>query len=125
MVDAGGSPESADLADALDSLGNPPVVTLDQVATASMMNPMFMGWLREPRNARAIPHRFEDVGYVPVRNPDSKSDGRWKVAGRRTTIYAKKELTERDRIIAAADLSRKNSVPPPPSVPAPPPPPAP
>ena len=125
MVDAGGSPESADLADALDSLGNPPVVTLDQVATASMNNPMFMGWLREPRNARAIPHRFEDVGYVPVRNPDSKSDGRWKVAGRRTTIYAKKELTERDRILAAADLCRRSSVPPPPSMPVPPPPPAP
>jgi primase-polymerase (primpol)-like protein len=117
MVEAGEAPETGDLADALDKLGNPPAVTVEQVVLASMVNPMFMAWLKDPRNSRNIPHRFQDAGYVPVRNPDAQADGRWKVAGRRTPIYAKKELLERDRIIAASELCRASVPPPPPPVP--------
>lgn len=112
MVDAGRAPEDADLADALEVLGNPAAVTVEQVTMASMNNPTFMAWLRDARNSRAIPHRFDAAGYVQVRNPDAKADGRWKVSGRRTPIYAKKELSERDRIMAATELVRANAVPP-------------
>jgi hypothetical protein len=30
-------------------------------------------WLKERKNRRIIPHRFETVGYVPVRNKDADS----------------------------------------------------
>ena len=35
------------------------------------------------KNARRIPHRFEDCGYVAVRNPND-SEGRWKISGKTT-----------------------------------------
>jgi hypothetical protein len=107
MVEAGRSPQDGDLADALEQLGNPTAVTVGQIAdAAATVNGAFATWLADSRNHRAIPHRFKAAGYVPVRNPDAgkKSDGRWRVGGRKTTVYALKELTERDRIAAATAL---------------------
>jgi hypothetical protein len=48
---------------------------------------------------------LETAGYEPVRN-DAAGDGLWKVAGKRQAVYARRELTTRDRIAAAADLVR-------------------
>jgi hypothetical protein len=102
IVNANRAPEDAELADVLDELGRPDVVTLDQVASrASLLQPAFAQWLRDSKaNARRIPHRFEDCGYVAVRNPHD-SEGRWKIDGKRHTIYGKTGLTERDRLAAA------------------------
>ena len=58
-------------------------------------------WLKDPRNRRQIPHRLEAAGYVPVRNDADKHDGQWKVGGKRQTIYARRELSLRDRYLAA------------------------
>ena len=38
----------------------------------------FKMWLRDRSIRRAIPHRFEQCGYAPVRNPD-REDRLWKV----------------------------------------------
>ena len=56
------------------------------------LQPAFAEWLRDRKNARRIPHRFEDCGYVAVRNPND-TEGRWKISGRRHTIYGKANLT--------------------------------
>jgi hypothetical protein len=56
--------------------------------------------VRDRKNRRSIPHRFEDCGYVVVRNPHD-SEGRWKIRGSRHTIYGKTTLTERERLAAA------------------------
>ena len=98
--------EDAELMDVLDDLGQPDVVTLDVVANrASLICPTFAEWLRDSKtNARRIPHRFEDCGYVAVRNPHD-TEGRWKIDGRRHTIYGKTSLTERDRLNAAYKLA--------------------
>ena len=105
IANANRAPEDAELADVLDDLGRPNVVTLDRVASqASPLQPAFAEWLRDKTNARRIPHRFEDCGYVAVRNPDD-SEGRWKMSGRRHTIYGKTTLTERDRLAAAQKLA--------------------
>jgi len=95
-----------ELQDVLDDLGQPDAVTLDQVANrASLLQPSFAEWLRDTKvNARRIPHRFEDCGYVAVRNPND-SEGRWKIEGKRHTIYGKASLTERERIDAAFKLA--------------------
>jgi hypothetical protein len=105
IANANRAPEDAELADVLDDLGQPNVVTLDQVTNrAEQLAPTFADWLRDIKtNARRIPHRFEDCGYVAVRNPDD-TEGRWKIDGKRHTIYGKASLSERERLAAAFQL---------------------
>lgn len=103
IVDASRAPEDAELADALDALGKPAALTLDQIANCAGRS--FAEWLRDRKNARRIPHRLEACGYVAVRNEGAK-DGLFKIAGRRQVIYAKAELSIRERIAAAMELSR-------------------
>jgi hypothetical protein len=64
----------------------------------------FRNWTKERKNRRAIPHRLESCGYVPVRNPDDKRDGQWRINGKRQTVYAKQTLSYRDQITAVRDL---------------------
>jgi hypothetical protein len=101
IANANRAPEDAELADTLDDLGRPDVVTLAEVANrAAMLQPAFAEWLRDRKNRRNIPHRFEDCGYVAVSNPHD-TEGRWKIAGVRHTIYGKATLTVHDRVAAA------------------------
>jgi hypothetical protein len=105
IVNANRAPEDAELQDVLDELGRPDAVTLDRVAAkASLLQPAFSEWLHDKANARRIPHRFEDCGYVAVRNPHD-SEGRWKISGKRHAIYGKASLVERDRLAAAFKLA--------------------
>jgi hypothetical protein len=98
IVDANRAPEDAELADALDRLGSPDAITKDEVATVAAVS--FSEWLRDRRNSRQIPHRFEANGYVAVRNPDAK-DGLWCSRGRRHVVYAKRELSAQESLRAA------------------------
>jgi hypothetical protein len=104
IANANRAPEDAELADVLDDLGNPDVVSLsDFTDRAASLHPPFAEWLRDRRNRRAIPYRFEDCGYVAVSNPHD-SEGRWKVKGIRHTIYGKASLTVHDQIMATRKL---------------------
>ncbi|QWG11031.1 hypothetical protein KMZ29_14705 [Bradyrhizobium sediminis] len=103
IVDASRAPEDAEMADAIDALGKPAAVTTQQVLGRSSMG--FADWLRDRKNRRKIGHRFEGCGYVSVRNPDDARDGQWKIAGRRQTVYAKRELCLRDQVAAAERLT--------------------
>ena len=60
----------------------------------------FIDYLKDRKNSRKIPHRFEACGYTPVRNPDAE-DGLWGINGRRQVVYARSDLSLRDRIAAA------------------------
>lgn len=102
IVGANHAPEDSELADALDRLGWPGAVTIGRIATAA--DPAFAEFLRDRTNSRRIPHRLETAGYVSVRNAGQK-DGRWKVDGNNVAIYAKLEMTERERQIAASTLA--------------------
>jgi hypothetical protein len=101
IVDANSAPEDAELADALDLLGRPAAVTLSLVQKKAAGD--FYDWLRERKNRRLIPHRMEQCGYLPVRN-DAAKDGQWVIAGARQRVYAKADLSIRDRINAANRL---------------------
>jgi hypothetical protein len=103
IVDASRAPEDAELADGLDGIDNPSVITLSRLIDRASDG--FAEWLRDRRNRRQIPHRLEAAGYSPVRNPHA-DDGLWKVAGRRQAIYAKSTLSVRERLSAAGDLTR-------------------
>lgn len=106
IVDANRAPEDAELADALEALGNPDATTLSEIAEKAeeTRSQDFAEWLRDRRNSRKIPHRLEAEGYVAVRC-DSTKDGRWKVNGKNQVVYARRELSVRDRIVAARKLS--------------------
>jgi phage/plasmid primase-like uncharacterized protein len=112
IVDSNRAPEDAELADVLDALGNRPAVTITDIISYAATNESFVDWLRDRRNSRQIPHRLEAAGYVRVRNDGDKHDGHWKVAGKRQAIYARAELSIRDRIDAANRLSDKKRIPP-------------
>jgi hypothetical protein len=101
IVDASRAPEDAELADVLDALGNPDAVTLERIQRQATGD--FQGWLRDRKNSRRIPHRLEKCGYSPVRN-EGAEDGLWRINRRRQVIYAKSELSIRDRIAAANRL---------------------
>jgi hypothetical protein len=101
IVDASRAPEDAEMADAIDALGSPNALTLDQIA--SRAGGTFPDWLRDRKNTRRIKHRLEACGYVAVRNEGAK-DGLWKLSGRRQVIYARNTLPPRDRIAAVRCL---------------------
>jgi hypothetical protein len=103
IVDANQSPEDAELADILDKLGMPDATTLIRIIACAMGDIEL--WLKDRKNRRAIPHRLERCGYVPVRNETALS-GLWVINGKRQAIYAKKVLSIRDRAMAARSLVR-------------------
>lgn len=100
LVDADRAPEDAELADALDRLGNPLVVTLEDLT--SPYSTAFSEWLKDRKNGRQVSHRMQAAGYVPVRN-DCAKDGLWKCNGRRQVIYGRHDLALRDRLAAARE----------------------
>jgi hypothetical protein len=124
IVNAARNPEDAELGDCLDYLKNPDAVTLAEVLRAAktlfpppppappgMPLPKadgFADWLKDRRNRRVIPHRFEACGYVPVRNPDDARDGQWRIKGKRQTVYARQTLrfTPRWRLPEACGSGR-------------------
>jgi hypothetical protein len=111
IVGASRPPEDAELADVLEALGKPKVITLDTLARkAHELKLVELGsWLRERRNRRKIPNRLEACGYVSVENPTTK-DGHFVVVGRRQVIYARRDLTPNERIEAAEHLVKTAAI---------------
>jgi hypothetical protein len=106
IVNANRAPEEGELQDVLDKLGTPAAVTLDDVIQAAPYASDFHDWLRDRKNRRAIPHRFETAGYIPLRNQAADS-GLWVVGGKRQVVYACKNLSLKDRFRAVEALQRR------------------
>jgi hypothetical protein len=104
IVNVGQSPEDAELADVIDTLGRPSVLILLQLITAATGETA--EWLVDRKNRRAIPHRLERCGYVSVRNPN-RGDGLWIIKDVRAVIYAKVTLPLKERLQAAQKLARR------------------
>jgi hypothetical protein len=102
IVDASRAPEDAELADVIDALKCPTVITIAQIAM--MADGEFGLWIKDRKNRRVIPHRLEKCGYVPVRN-DAANDGLWVINGKRQAVYANSNLSVRDRLSAARQLA--------------------
>jgi hypothetical protein len=103
IVNSNRAPEDAEMADALEGIGWPPATTISAICSSLTIAEGFAVYLRDRKNSRKIPHRLDTAGYVAVAN-DSATDGLWKVFGKRQVIYAKKDLSVRDRIAAAREL---------------------
>jgi hypothetical protein len=105
IVDANSAPEDAELADILDRLHNPDATTLIRIQNEATGD--FQIWIKDRRNRRQIPYRFEKCGYVPVRN-DARDDGLWVINDVRQVVYTKASLSVRDRLMAASKLGAAN-----------------
>ena len=78
IVNANRTTEEGELADVIEKLGNPKAFTIDKVIYAA--DEELRDWLVDRKNKRIIGHRFELVGYTPVRNPDAASGGGlWRI----------------------------------------------
>jgi hypothetical protein len=104
IVNNNRSTEDAELADVLDVLGRPAVVTLAMVRSRAPSD--FAEWLGDRRNRRLIRHRFEVNGYEQVANPDA-DDGLWKINGQRLVVYGLANLDQRALLSAALDLQAR------------------
>jgi hypothetical protein len=89
IVNANQAPEDAELADALDELGRPPICSL--LTIVGTERGKSMEWLLDRRCRRAMPYRMERQGYLACRNPKAK-DGLWPINKRRQTLYAQTGL---------------------------------
>jgi hypothetical protein len=87
----------------LDLLGRPSAVTIDKIAAVAA--PYTTLWLRDRKNRRSIPFHLENCGYTPVRNEGAKSDGHWKISGKRQAVYGRNDLSLSVRIAAAKALT--------------------
>jgi hypothetical protein len=107
IVNASRPSEDSELEDILDELGSPAATTLKRViaGAAEAGRENFKDWLRDRKNRRVIPHRFEACGYVPVRNPNRKT-GVWVIDGERQVVYAKQDLSLREHLAAARELGQ-------------------
>jgi len=101
MVGTAVAPEVAELNDAISELKNPEAVTLWQLQQKAGRE--LQEWLRDRRNRRAIPHRMESCGYLPVRNT-LRADGWWVISEKRQAVYARMELAPQARFDAARAL---------------------
>ena len=103
IVHAGRAPENAELAEIIEKLGNPDVLTISMIARIAEQD--FRDWIRDRRNSRRIPHRLEDCRYLAVRNQDAE-DGLWRIHGKRQNIYGKTSLSHQERLDAAYKATR-------------------
>jgi len=81
--------------DVLDKIGNPAATTIARVQNAATGD--FEIWITDRKYHRQIPYRFEQYGYVPVRNGVA-DDGLWRINEKRQVVYAKASLSLRERL---------------------------
>jgi hypothetical protein len=104
IANANRATEETDLQGVLDFMGRPAAVTIDQVLTCSNTSFELGEWLRDRKNRRVVPKYFRECNYTVVHNPDRKG-GQWVINGNPRTVYAQKELSPRERLDAARQLT--------------------
>jgi hypothetical protein len=108
IVNANRTSEEGELQDALDKLGNPDAVTIDQIRNATDIGDQhsLWHWLKDRTKRKVVSHRLENCGYLLVNNP-AATDGLWRINERRQVVYAKKALPLGTQLQAAEALQRK------------------
>ena len=103
------NPEVGELDDIVEKMGRPWTLTLDELIRqgTSVDDPDGRGdrhsmgeHLRDRRNRRMVPRWLEQVGYVTIRNPDSRQ-GLWHVDGKKQVIYGNKDRSGKELMEAA------------------------
>jgi hypothetical protein len=100
FVDAGRSPQDTEFATALEKLGWPNVVSIDDIRAEASRK--LLNWLNDSDHVRQIPYRFEEAGYSKILNPQRK-DNCWAVNKKRTALYGLAKMSISQRIGGAMD----------------------
>ena len=95
-VEANYAPENAELGATIEALGEPDVLTIEQLVGKNVE----LAWMTEQKHRRIVPHRMKDCGYSAFLNPDAKS-GLWRFGDRRLRLYVKVRLRGEARAKAA------------------------
>jgi hypothetical protein len=103
IADANRPSEDSEIADLIEQVGNPPVVTIEWLAKCAIDGDLWE-FFKDRKHRAAIRHRLDTAGYEPVRN-DLAQDGMWKIEGARRVVYARKELPIREQLRAAKTLA--------------------
>jgi hypothetical protein len=101
MVNSGRPAEAAELADLLDDMQNPVVVTPAKLEIHAGDD--LRAWLKDRKTRHLLAKRLADVGYDPLPNPDTK-DGLWKVNGKRQTVYVNRNAPASEGFAAVQRL---------------------
>jgi hypothetical protein len=121
IANASAAPEESELVSVLQLMGDPlelnapgevtmpDAITVAEVTAAAGAADLddLWSWITDRKNRRQIPGRFEKAGYAVVRNPSDQHDGQWAVAGKRQTVYARRELSTREQLVAVAALIKR------------------
>jgi hypothetical protein len=102
IVDANRPGEESEISDLLETIGNPPVITIEWMGSCAQGD--LSDFFKDRKNRASMRHRLDTAGYEPVRN-DMAKDGFWKVDGGRRVIYARKELSVPEQFKAARKLA--------------------
>ena len=95
-MEANYAPENAELGATIEALGEPDVLTIEQLVGKNVE----LAWMTEQKHRRIVPHRMKDCGYSAFLNPDAKS-GLWRFGDRRLRLYVKVRLRGEARTKAA------------------------
>ena len=104
MVNADLGSEYSEIADTIDRLNadgrRPDALTIMELVAAAPE----LEWLQVLKMRRVVRRRLEDNGYTIVVNPNAKTDGMWRIDGKRQAIYARASLDQTQRMAAAQKL---------------------
>jgi hypothetical protein len=100
MVGASRGVAYGELADAIDELGNPPALTINELMAVAPS----LESLRNPDRRKGTSHRLAECGYVAIGNPTAK-DSLWRIKGQRQTIYVHEDIPA-DRRVDVAEAHR-------------------
>jgi hypothetical protein len=92
------APENAELEDALDSLGRPDALTIDDLL-GCVVSEDFRSFLSDRKSARQVGHRLEEVGYRRQLQPGVVG-GKWVINGKRRVLYVRRELKDNEAVTA-------------------------
>ncbi|MGB3044565.1 MAG: DUF5906 domain-containing protein [Xanthobacteraceae bacterium] len=104
IVAAGMAPESGDMADVIEALGRPAVVTLSMIRQRTPPESVLRIAFEDAKQRKNIPKRLKECGYIEVNNPYAK-DGRWPTIAGKVKIYGRQDFIERERLNAARQFA--------------------
>lgn len=104
IASANTADDGSDLGDLVEALGRPDALTASDLLRVA--SPEVTTWLSDRRNSRVLNDKLDRVGYTPVRSP-AREDGRWRVNGSLYVIYARKDVSVRERHLFANKLQTK------------------
>jgi len=86
------------MGDVLEAMGWPAVVTAEAVRLKAMEMDIesVRSLLWDRKRVKGAAHAFEQSGYDRYVNEGS-TDGRWRLAGRKVTLYARRDAPPRER----------------------------